>query len=184
MSERHVVRIRGLRVASAEMAWCQLSSDLSLSELVVAGDRLLRRGDPLTTRDRLRLALDEYPGRRGRARLVTAFGMLDGDSESPGETRLRVILIHAGIRGFVLNHVVPMPGGGRLRLDFAFPDLKVAIEYQGGYHADDAQWRADMTRIARLEALGWRVIQINKDDLRNPGELVARVRSTLAQRQR
>jgi very-short-patch-repair endonuclease len=182
MPERHVVAVRGLRVASAEMAWCQLSSGLSVSELVVAGDRLLRNGDSLTTRERVRLTLEEYAGRRGRARLVTAFGLLDGGSESPGETRLRVILVDAGIRGFVLNHIVTTPDGRRFRVDFAFPELKVAIEYQGGYHADDAQWRADMTRIARLEAMGWRVIQVNNDDLRDTRELVLRIRSTLTRR--
>ncbi len=39
-----------------------------------------------------------------------------------------------------------------------------------------------MTRIARLESLGWRVIQVNKDDLRDPRELAERIRRTLAGR--
>jgi hypothetical protein len=37
-----------------------------------------------------------------------------------------------------------------------------------------------MTRRARLEADGWRIMEINADDLVNPVELVARVRRFLA----
>jgi hypothetical protein len=39
-----------------------------------------------------------------------------------------------------------------------------------------------MTRKSRLAADGWLVIEINAYDLRNPDELVARVRTALAGR--
>jgi len=168
-------------MSSPERMWCELGAMLSLEEIVVAGDYLIRRYRPLTTRERLWLMLERYPDRRGRRVLQRAIHLLDERAESPAESRLRVILIEHGLTGFELNVSVDVPGTrGGYRLDFAFIGAKIAIEYQGGYHGDDAQWRADMTRISRLESLGWRVIQVNKDDLADPRELVARIRRLLA----
>src|SRR5690606_40113328 len=39
----------GLRVSSPDQLWCQLGSQLSLPDLVAAGDFLIRRRLPLTT---------------------------------------------------------------------------------------------------------------------------------------
>jgi very-short-patch-repair endonuclease len=58
----------------------------------------------------------------------------------------------------------------------------VLLEYQGDYHRTPEQFRADMTRLSRLEADGWYVFQINADDLKNPEELVARLHRVLAAR--
>jgi very-short-patch-repair endonuclease len=56
------------------------------------------------------------------------------------------------------------------------------IEYQSEYHFDPAQHRKDMTRIDRLQAAGWYVMQVNLDDLNDPDELVARIRSVFDER--
>lgn len=56
------------------------------------------------------------------------------------------------------------------------------LEYQGDYHRDPRQFRADMTRFSKLEADGWYVIQINANDLANPQELVARIGQVLSTR--
>ena len=39
-----------------------------------------------------------------------------------------------------------------------------------------------MTRISRLEADGWLVMQVNKNDLDNPGELIQRIHQVLSRR--
>jgi very-short-patch-repair endonuclease len=176
-----VVEWRGLRVSAPERTWCELGAVLGLEELVVAGDFLVAKRQPLTTCERLSIMLERFPNRRGRRFLERAIHLLDDRTESPAETRLRLLLIEHRLTGFELNVHVDVPGTrGGYRLDFAFVEAKVAIEYQGGYHADDAQWRADMTRISRLESLGWRVIQVNKDDLADPRELIQRIRRLLA----
>ena len=62
------------------------------------------------------------------------------------------------------------------RTDFHLDELNVILEYQGDYHrTTPGQWRADMTRRAKIEALGPRVMELNADDLMNPVELVARI---------
>jgi very-short-patch-repair endonuclease len=176
-----ILEWQGLRVSAPDRMWCELGAILGFEELVIAGDYVIRRDGPLTTRDRLWLMVERYPNRRGRRALERAIRFLDDRAESPAESRLRLILIEHGLTGFELNVSVDVPGTrGGFRLDFAFVKARVAIEYQGGYHADDAQWRADMTRISRLESLGWRVIQVNKDDLADPRELVQRIRRLLS----
>ena len=171
----------GLRLSTPERAWCELGVQLSIPELVAAGDWLISVHAPLTTVEKLADALRRYPDRRGKAKLHVAAEMLDGRAESAKESELRVILVLAGIAGLESNWPVRI-GNVNYRIDLAIPSRKVAIEYQGDYHRDPEQWRRDMTRISRLESDSWFVIQVNADDLRDPAELVARIRNVLVTR--
>lgn len=176
-----VIDLLGLRVSSAARAWCELGRLLDRDELVVAGDHVARAANGLGGVRALRRALEKHPDQRTRPRLEEAFALIDPRAESPGETRIRLILSDAGIRGFATNLPVPVPGSPvRRRIDLAFPERMVALEYQGDHHRDPHQWRMDMSRAAELESLGWRVSFVNAHDLRHPAELVARVRRLLA----
>ncbi len=95
---------------------------------------------------------------------------------------MRVILVEGGLRDFVVNLPIRTSGGFEYRADFGFPAQKVILEYQGAHHLTKERFRSDMTRTARLEADGWYVMQVNADDLRDPGELLARIRRVLLSR--
>lgn len=178
----HVRPWRGLRVSSPERTWCDLGTALSVPDLVAAGDHLIRRGFQLTTEQQLRDALERFPGRRGKARLLVAVELLNDRAESRKESHLRVIIVQSGIAGLSINFPITTSGGFNYRGDLAVPERKMIIEYQGEYHGDEAQRRKDMTRRARLEADGWYVMEVNANDLRDPGELVQRIRQVLAGR--
>ena len=171
----------GLRISTPERLWCELSAVLSVPQLVAAGDYLVQRHGPHTTIERLAEASARFVGKIGGPRRRECLPYLDPGSESPMESELRVIVIMAKIPGFVANLSITVPGA-RYRGDLAFPHKKVIIEYQSEYHFDPAQRRRDMTRIDRLQAAGWFVMQVNLDDLNNPDELVARIRSVLDSR--
>jgi very-short-patch-repair endonuclease len=171
----------GLRVSSPERLWCELSAVLTVPQLVAAGDYLIRRSDPQTSVDRLAAASAAFVGKAGGPRRRECLAYLDAGSESPMESELRVIVIMAKIPGFVANLSSQVPGA-RYRGDLVFPEKKVIVEYQSEYHFDPTQRRRDMTRIDRLQAAGWFVMQVNLDDLNHPDELVARIRSVLASR--
>ncbi len=111
--------------------------------------------------------------RRGIRNLEAALPLLDERSESPRESRLRVIFVQGGLTGLVVNLPITTSGGFRYRAVLAFPGKRVLVEYQSGYHLSAEQYRADMTRISRLEADGWLVILVNS------GDLVERVRTIL-----
>ena len=171
----------GLRISSPERLWCELSAVLTVPQLVAAGDYLVQRYAPQTTVERLAAASVVFAGRAGGPRRVECIPYLDPASESPMESELRVIVIMAKIPGFVANLTIQVPGA-RYRGDLAFPHKKVIVEYQSDYHFDPVQKRRDMTRIDRLQAAGWFVMQVNLDDLNHPDELVARIRSVLDSR--
>lgn len=71
-------------------------------------------------------------------------------------------------KAYVDDPISPLPGlvaqhevlGGRYRLDFAIPRLKVGIELDGyEYHSTREAFLKDRQRQRHLEALGWRLIR-------------------------
>ena len=171
----------GLPLSSPERAFCEIAAEVDLADLVAVGDHLIHWRSPVSTAIQLQDAAARYPGQRGRGRLLAALALLDDRAESPQESRLRVLLSRARISGFRSNYEVSVRGQ-RFRIDLAFAELKVAIEYQGDYHRSPEQWRRDMTRRSILASDGWFVLEVNADDLRDPVELVARIRHVLASR--
>jgi hypothetical protein len=101
-----------LRICSPARVWCELGAQLTLADLVAAGDYLLhsdRRMPALASKQSLADAVARYPGRRGRRRLRAALALLDAASESPQESRLRVTILLGGIPGVVAN--LPITAG-------------------------------------------------------------------------
>lgn len=181
--EPHELTTRfGLRVTTAARTWLDLAH-LRLGDLVAAGDFVIHRRAPLATLGDLIGSLDRRRNPRGVRTLRRAIALLDDGSESPQESILRVLLVTSGLPHPQTNQDI-LDGRGRFvaRGDLVFAHHRVVVEYQGDYHRDPVQWRADMTRRSRLEALGWRVVEVNADDLRRPAELVARLARILASR--
>lgn len=176
----HVVTQSGLPTSSPEFLMTELAPVLRLEDLVAVGDYFVHWRNPLTSIARLDEAACRFPFRRGRPRLREAVALLDAHAESPQESRLRVILFQGGITYFTSNLPVTTSSGDHYRADFGCLELKVILEYQGAHHLDPNVYRADLTRRSRLEADGWHVMLLAADDLRDPGELCARVRRLTA----
>lgn len=104
--------------------------------------------------------------------------MLSAFAESAPESILRVIIVLAGLPEPRVNiDVTDRRGEFVARTDLAIAEFKLVIEYMGDYHRTSAgQWRDDMTRRSRLEAQGWRVMEVNADDLLDHVELIDRIR--------
>ena len=148
-------------------------------EAVVLLDRLVRAG--LAPLDDVRAAVAQLPRCRGSAQASLVARLADGLAESPQETRLRLLLHRAGMPPVAQYRVVD--GGGFVaRVDFAYPELRLAIEYDGLWHADRHAFLEDRRRLNRLNAAGWVVLHVTLDDLRRPQALVARVRALRARR--
>jgi len=149
-------------------------------ELVAVGDHLIHWRLPLATTEELAHSVTHFPGRRGLSRMRAALPLLDGRAESPPESILRVIIVHGGLPTPRINRtLIDTETGQDVRPDFIFSEHKLIIEYQGDYHRTKTQWRKDMTRRTRLEGKGWRVMEINWDDLKDPIDLVVRIRDQM-----
>jgi very-short-patch-repair endonuclease len=68
------------------------------------------------------------------------------------------------------------------RVDFAWPERKVALEYDGLWHAEPGQFARDRRRLNRLREAGWTVVFVTAEDLRSPRALVDRVARALSAR--
>jgi hypothetical protein len=142
-------------------------------------DAALRSG--MCSRDELHQELRRQSGRRG---IVTARELLELASEkaeSPMESETRLVMIDGGLPPPVLQHQIVDPRGRTWRLDFAWPDLRVAAEYDGvDWHSGPEAFFRDRRRAAALQDLGWVVVAIVAEDVRHrPGELVRRLKVRL-----
>lgn len=110
-----------------------------------------------------------HPGVRGLKRLRGVLPLLDGGAESPHETTARLALIDAGLPAPTTQYRVFDDRGEFIaRVDMAYEQVKVAIEYDGAQHWSDPTIRAqDIDKgVAFLEAR-WHVVRTGSDLLYN-----------------
>jgi hypothetical protein len=164
-------------------------------DLVAAGDALIRvqrypgpwshpMPKPLARLDQLEAAV--RAGRRvGGPALRAALPLLRTGAASRPETWTRLTICDAGLPEPVLDHDVYDEHGLFIGcVDLAYPELKIAIEYEGDHHRlDAATWNRDLAKHDALQAAGWRVIRVSRTMLfAHPNELVARIRAAVAHR--
>ena len=90
-------------------------------------------------------------------------------------------LVLAGLRPEVQYPVVV--NGRRYRLDLAFPELWIAVEYDGAEHRLQARARRDLVREADLASAGWRILRFDAAVVMwRPDRIVAEVHAELAAR--
>ena len=126
----------------------------------------------------------EILGRRGQwrsSRAINLLPLVDGRAQSPPESRVRVACARAGLPRPVPQYVVVDGGAWLGRVDLAWPDAKLIVEYEGAYHFDGLQIVKDDGRYARLVAAGWRVVRLSSVDLRDLDAVVARIGAALAE---
>lgn len=147
-----------------------------LATAVAALDGMVR-ADELTLAD-LAAAAADGTGRWGVTRVRRAVPLVDARAESPPESWVRVALVLAGLAP-VPQYEVYDRGLFVARVDLAWPELRLAVEYDGAYHFDDDQVPEDAERLAALEAAGWRVLRVVAADLRDMAALVQRIRDAV-----
>ncbi|MPR00266.1 hypothetical protein GB931_20565 [Modestobacter sp. I12A-02628] len=146
-------------------------------EVVVLLDRLVHAG--MVDLGDVRRAVAALPRCRGSRQAREVVGWADGLAQSPQETRLRLVLQRAGLSS-VAQHVVLHRGVFVARVDFAWPEHRLAVEYDGLWHRDPQQFVADRRRLNALLAAGWRVVFVTAADLHRPAGMLVRVHSALA----
>lgn len=154
----------------------------SLVEAVVAVDALAGRfGFPAS--DVLGLAR-RYPGARGCRRLIEAVADAAPLAGSAMETRLRMVLVLAGLPRPKVQHTIVDERGRMLAtVDMAYPRQRVAIEYEGAEHFEPPRTIRDARRYTRIVALGWRVYRyVSADVYGSPDRIVEEISAALRTR--
>ncbi|TRW82829.1 hypothetical protein FK535_12815 [Mycolicibacterium sp. 018/SC-01/001] len=134
--------------------------------------------------DDVAVVASRHPGARGIRRLRQVMALVDGGAESPQESRLRLILLRAGLPR--PRTQVPIIGdAGRVirRIDIGWPEYGVGVEYDGEHHWTDPRTHAeDINRLEFLAARGWAIVRVSGRHMGDPAAVVARVRAALLPR--
>ena len=163
----------GLMVTKLGRTVVDLGRRLPFDDAIVAADAALHIGlEPAA----LRMQLDAWPRRRSIARARKALALADGRSESPGETRSRVLMWRLGLPAPDLQYEI-RTAGRTFRSDFAWEDRGLLGEFDGkvkyaellrpGERPEDAVMR-EKRREQLLRAEGWWVIRWTMADLHDP----------------
>jgi Protein of unknown function (DUF559) len=119
--------------------------------------------------------------RRGIVAVRGLIPLADPLAESPMESEARLAMIDGGLPTPTLQYEI-IDGNGELRrVDFAWSEQRVAVEYDGvDWHSDPEVMKRDRRRRAALEDVGWRVMSIVFEDVRyRAWEFVARIDAQL-----
>ncbi|GAA4727391.1 DUF559 domain-containing protein [Pedococcus ginsenosidimutans] len=173
---------RGLPVTSAERTFLDLGRWCDLVDLVVLGDSLVRAG--ATTPQRLVDAAAEWDGTH-QSLVRRAAGYVRDRVDSPMESRLRMLLVLAGLPEPVVNiDVVDEDGRARYRIDLSFPDQRLGIEFDGRHHIErQGQWESDLLRREDLESEGWSfVVVLASQVYGDPAGVLSRVAAAMRTR--
>ncbi len=172
----------GCRVTGPLRTAWDLARRLPLVHAVVAVDALARRGrfDPSTLLAYRAVA----PGARLCRSLDRVVALADPRAESVMESQLRLNLVLGGLPAPSVQYQVLDPHGFVLaRVDLAYPDAKLAVEYDGSTHFTDLRSRADRRRDLSLSDLGWHTMRLTYVDVDgNPPTTRHRIAALLAAR--
>lgn len=111
---------------------------------------------------------DRHKGARGIIQLRKAVDLMDTGSESPQETRTRLLLISAGFPRPKTQIVICNEYGEFVaRIDMGWPEWEVGVQYDGPQHwTDPDQHALDIDQQAELQALDWRIVRVSRNLLR------------------
>ncbi|WP_203871183.1 DUF559 domain-containing protein, partial [Plantactinospora endophytica] len=171
----------GVPVTSPVRTCWDLARWVELVETVALVDQLLARR--VVAVSELRDYALGRAGDRGWRLTLRAADLADPGSESPQESRLRVRLVLAGLPRPETQYVVHDRGRFVARVDLAWPDAKVAVEYDGLWHNHPEQFHRDRRRLNRLLDSGWLVLHVTAQRMRDDfAGLLAELRAALRRR--
>ena len=125
--------------------------------------------------------IDRYGPVRVVRQLRELVPLVDPGAESLKESWLRLLLIDDGFpkpqtQIPVLDGDVPFA-----YLDMGWPEIKLAVEYDGDQHRTSrSQYVTDLRRLPKVERCGWEVIRVINED--RPAEFLPSIREAFLRR--
>ncbi|HZQ31043.1 MAG TPA: hypothetical protein VFB19_04850 [Mycobacterium sp.] len=167
--------VEGRPVTSPAWTAVEVARSMRRPRALATLDAALRSG--ACSRAEMWRAAIEQAGRRGIVAVRELLPLADSRAESPMESEARLAMIDGGLPMPVLQYEIVDGNGDLRRVDFAWPEQRIAVEYDGlDWHTGDDAMRRDRKRTAALMDVGWIVIVILFDDVRyRPWEFTARV---------
>ena len=178
----------GLLVSSPTRTALDITTIADTEHSLVPIDNLLHRKE--TTIEEMRhraLTMNNWPD---TLKTDLVLRLADGRSESPGETRARYLCWKEGLPAPVPQYEVLSGGSVVARLDLAWPELGVWLEFDGalkysallrqGESPADAVLREKRREDDIRRVTGWRCIRVTWAELYEPQRLAAKIRQLFA----
>ncbi|MGH3913517.1 MAG: DUF559 domain-containing protein [Pseudonocardiaceae bacterium] len=173
-----VSEVRGLRTVSLEIAIAELlCTDVARRALAVADQAAALFPEQERSGFHLRIAgrLNTRADRRGTTRAQGLLPLVTGRADSPPESWLKLLVVEAGFPQPVDQFkVVDTLDCVRYVLDLCWPELRIALEYDG-YEAHEHRQDRDARRDRDLSRRGWITVRATAEDLREPTALLDRL---------
>lgn len=176
--------VDAIPVTTVSRTLIDLASVEPLEVVEEALDEALRRD--LVTIKRIMWRIEQL-AKRGRPGIEAMRALVEArDPRTPGpdsrfERRFLRVLTSAGLPPPAMQHRVRL-GRSFAAIDFAYPDLLVAIETDGyRAHSGRARWEHDRARANALTAAGWVIVRVTWRDLTDrPRQTMERIAQVLA----
>jgi len=158
------VSVDGIRCTSATRTIIDCAALLDDEVLEAAFEDARRMG--LTSAPALARRAEELcgrgrPGSGGIRRLLAVQRHGERAMESRLEVKLARLLRQSKLPAAERQYPV-----SRFRLDFAWPAARVACECDGfEHHGSRLAWKRDRSRLATIEAAGWRIVHVTWADV-------------------
>jgi very-short-patch-repair endonuclease len=151
--------VDGVRISADLAMFVEMAELVGLVDLVVLGDWLVRRRG--TTPAKL-VAFCRASRHKQARRALVAAQYVRKNVDSPMETRLRMLLVLAGLPEPTVNFEVRDDRGEVVRrYDLSWPRVKLAVEYSGRLHVELLEtWEDDVERRNASDEDGWRTIEV------------------------
>ena len=168
----HVTTVKEIAVTAPARTLLDIASRVSEEVLELALEDGLRRGLVGTARLEWQLRTEGRKGRNGTAalkKLLDARAQLPA-TESALETKVARWFRSTSLPPPVRQHRVFEAGRFVARIDFAYPEARVAIEATSyRWHSGRRAWLRDEERRKGLRRVGWTVIEVTQDDIVHRG---------------
>jgi len=180
LGQLEVVEVRGLRATALVQTIADICARVSMVEAVVVVDAALH-ARKLTIAHLSAWALAR-PGRKGIEKLRRVISLAEPATESPMESRLRMVLVLGGLpKPKVQVSIHDREGRFVGRPDLYYEDAMLGIEYDGGVHRNSLV--VDNRRQNALLDAGVRLLRFTSPDvMREPASVVRQVRALLKDR--
>ena len=186
-----IVHRDGLAMVDPASLFCQLSTQLSLADLVAVGDALVltpvyydwRDERPWVPLAQLKARVELFRG-RGKRLAAEAVELIRAGAESRPESLLRLAIRDAGLPEPDVNvDVFDVRGRFLGRADLVYRKWRVIVEYDGDQHGTDTrQFDKDVLRLEGFTSAGWAVVRVvGRSFFGDRDASIARVRRALTE---
>jgi hypothetical protein len=177
-----VTTFKGLRLTTPSQTFLDMAQVLNLVDLVVLGDSLVK-GGRVSPEELVGFVVGATGPHHRLAKRAAA--LVRNGVDSPMETRLRLLIVLAGLPEPTVDHRVHDSDGHLLyRFDLSYPEYGLIIEYDGRQHAESTdQWRRDLGRDEQLDE--WRIrrlVVVSADLYTTPARTLSRITKAMRER--